>query len=124
VSISDYLELKLLDAVFNSTSFVVTGDPWVSLHTADPGETGTSECTGGSYVRKQVPFNPAASGALDNAAAIVWASMPACTVAGAGIWDAETTGNFLWGGLVTPNKTLNAGDTFQINAGDLDVALD
>ena len=124
MSISDYAENKILDAVFSSASLVVTGDPWVSLHTLDPGEAGASEVTGGSYVRKQVPFDPAVSGATANTSAITWASMPACTVKAVGIWDLVSLGNFLWGGLVTIDKVLNAGDTFQINTGDLDVTLD
>ena len=56
MSISNYLENKLLDAVFNATAFNVTGDPYISLHTADPGETGASEVTGGSYARQQAAF--------------------------------------------------------------------
>ena len=50
--------------------------------------------------------------------------MPACTVQYVGVWDAESSGNFLWGGQLTASKTLNAGDTFQINSGSLDVTLD
>lgn len=124
MSISNYLENKLLDAVFNSTAFSVTGNPYVSLHTADPGETGTSEVVGGSYARQQADFTVAATGALENAAIIDFASMPAVTVVGVGIWDAPSGGNFLWGGLLTVNKTTNSGDTFRIIAGALDITLD
>ncbi len=123
MSISNYAENKLLDAVFNNTSFAVT-QAYVSLHTADPGETGASEVTGGSYARQSGSFGVASGGALSNDANIVFASMPACTVTHVGVWDAATVGNFLWGGALTASKTLGAGDTLQINTGDLDVTLD
>ena len=123
MTISNYAELKLLDAVFNNGSFAVA-TPYVSLHTADPGEAGASEAAGGSYVRQLGSFGAAAAGALDNDAAIDFTLMPACTVTHAGVWDAETAGNFLWGGALAANKTLNAGDTFRFPVGDLDVTLD
>ncbi len=46
MSISNYLELELLDAVFNNGSFAVA-QPYVSLHTDDPGETGANEVSSG-----------------------------------------------------------------------------
>ena len=33
---------------------VVSGGVWVSLHSADPGSTGTNELTGGDYARVEV----------------------------------------------------------------------
>jgi len=50
--------------------------------------------------------------------------MPACTVTHVGIWDAESSGNFLMGGSLDASKVVNAGDTFTIAAGDLDVSVD
>lgn len=123
MSISNYLEVELLDAVFNAGAFSVA-TPYVSLHTGDPGETGASEASGGSYVRQSGSFSAAASGATANDAAIEFSSMPAATLTHVGVWDAETAGNFLWGGALTASKTTNAGDTFQIAIGDLDVTLD
>lgn len=123
MSISNYCELKLLDAVFNATAFSVT-TPYVSLHTADPGETGASECVGGSYARQSGSFAAASAGATTTDAQISYATMPACTITHVGVWDASTSGNFLWGGALTASKTVNSGDTVQIATGDLDVTLD
>jgi len=123
MSISDYLENELLDAVYNADAFSVT-TPYVSLHTADPGETGASEVTGGSYARQAGSFGVASGGAVSNDALIEFTDMPACTVTHVGVWDAATAGNFLWGGALAASKTVNAGDTFQIPVGDLDVTLD
>ncbi|HEX7050016.1 MAG TPA: hypothetical protein VF188_07350 [Longimicrobiales bacterium] len=123
MSISNYLELKLLDAVFNATAYSVA-TPYVSLHTADPGETGASEVSGGSYARQAGSFAAAAAGATSNDADLEWANMPAATITHVGIWDAATAGNFLWGGALATSKTVNAGDTFRVAAGSLDVTLD
>lgn len=123
MSISDYAELKILDAVLNNTSFAVT-TPYVSLHNGSPGEDGSNEVTGGSYIRKAASFAAAAAGACSTDAQLEWTNMPACTVDYVGIWDAESSGNFLWGGATTASKTVNAGDTFRIASGDLTVTLD
>lgn len=41
---------------------------YASLHTADPGENGASEVSGGSpaYARKGITWNAAANGAMDD----------------------------------------------------------
>jgi len=107
MSISDYAENKLLDAVFNFTTTgggLPTANPYIALHTAAPGETGANEATGGSYARQQADFSAAASGTLSNTGNIDFPSMPA--VAGNGIvgwsaWDAVSAGNCLWTGWIS-----------------------
>ena len=123
MSISDYLENKILDKVLSNTDFTVT-TVYVSLHTADPGETGGNEVSGGSYARQSAAFGSASAGTASNSATLSFTDMPAATITHVGLWDASTAGNFLWGGALTASKTTNAGDTFQIAAGDLDVSLD
>lgn len=124
MTISNYLEIELLDAVFNADAFGLAANPYVSLHTADPGETGASEVAGGSYARQQAAFSAAAAGATENTGIIDFTGMPAVTLTHAGIWDALAAGNFLWGGALLASKVVNAGDTFRVPAGDLDVTLD
>lgn len=123
MSISNYLELKILDKVFRNTDFTVSSR-YVSLHTADLGETGASEVSGGSYARQSASFDVASGGATANSGALTWTAMPAATITHVGIWDALTSGNFLWGGALTASKVVGSGDTFQINTGDLDVSID
>jgi hypothetical protein len=107
MSISDYGENKLLDAVFNATTTgggLPTANPYIALHTADPGETGTNEATGGSYARQQADFSAAAAGTLQNNANIDFASMPAVTgngIVGWSAWDAVSAGNCLWTGWLS-----------------------
>lgn len=79
--ISNFLENELLDAVFNAASYTPVG-LYASLHTADPGETGASEVTGGSYARQDVSASFAApsAGSVTTDAAINFTDMPATTV--------------------------------------------
>lgn len=62
----------------------------ISLHTGFPGQTGANEVTGGAYARLAVTFGAAAaaSRSLSAPAAV---SVPACTVAWAGVWNAAGT---------------------------------
>ncbi len=122
MTIGDYAENKLLDAVFNATAYSVT-TPYISLHTADPGETGASEVSGGSYARQSGTFIAASGGTLDNDAIMDFTDMPAVTVTHMGVWDAASGGNFLWGGVLVASKTVNAGDTFRFPVGNLDINL-
>lgn len=70
---------------------ILTGTLKVSLHTADPGTTGSNEVSGGSYARQNGTFS---GGALS--AAVNFTNMPA--VSGnlwVGVWSSG--GTFLWG---------------------------
>ena len=71
MSMSNYLEEELLDQVFNNLSAPAITTPYISLHTADPGETGASECTGGSYARQAGSFGAASGGASISPATIL-----------------------------------------------------
>jgi hypothetical protein len=119
--VSTGLSDDLNDAIFNATAYSET-TAYVSLHTADPGATGASECTGGSYARQAAPAVASSSGTYTSNANIDFTSMPACTVTHAGIWDAATVGNFLLGGALAASKVVGAGDTFRIASGDLTCA--
>jgi hypothetical protein len=123
MSIANYAELKVLDAIFNNTSFVVA-QPYVKLHLSDPGE----DCTGGPAVettRKALSVAAAASGAVVSDADLTWTSVSTTeTYSHVSIWDASTGGNPLWSGALTTPKAVTAGDTFTIPSGSLTVSLD
>jgi hypothetical protein len=95
--LTDTGENAVLDEIFNAgVGTFPAADPFISLHTADPGDAGANEVTGGAgpYARQQVAFGAAASGTLSNTGAISFAGMPACTVVAWGVNDAATAGNF------------------------------
>lgn len=130
---SDYLELKILDGVLGGPDFVRPATSYVALYTVAPTDAGGgTEVTGGSYVRVAITNNatnwPAASaGAKSNGVAITFPAPTANwgVIVAFAILDAAAAGNFLYWGLITPNKTVNNGDpapSFAI--GDLDVSED
>jgi hypothetical protein len=83
----------------------------VSAHTADPGETGTSEVTGGTYARKSITYSAASAGALDSSN-IPELDIPAgVTVTHLGYWA---------GTDFVASSALAAAETFA-NAGKLTV---
>lgn len=126
MSISNFWELEILDATFKNLAVPSIATIYISLHSADPGETGASEIAAGgnTYARQTAAFDTAAAGATANSALIEWLDMPGLTVTHVGVWDALTTGNFIWGGVLDSSQVVAAGNTFQIAAGDLDVTLD
>lgn len=113
---STYLRNRVLDATFNAATLNVT-TAYLSLHTADPGLTGTSEVTGGSYARQEIATGNASGGTLANTDVIAFDGMPAVTVTHVGVWDALTTGNFLYGKNVAAQKTYGAGDRAEVAIG-------
>jgi hypothetical protein len=123
MTISNYGELKMLDAVFNNVSFVVA-QPYVKLHTGDPGEDGlllpATEAT-----RKALSVSAAVAGAVTSDADLTWTSVAASeTYSHVSVWDAAAAGNCLWSGPLTASKAVIAGDTFTIPIGSLTVSLD
>lgn len=127
---SDYLENALLDHVLGNAALTQPADVYVALFTdaATAGEleagTITNEVAGGTYARQAVGFDAAAGGTTSNSAGVSFTDMPALTVSYVAVMDAATAGNVLFYGALTASKTLNAGDTFTIAAGDLDITLD
>lgn len=129
---SDYLEDQIINRWLRNTAGAgVPANVYVSLHSADPGDTGASELSGNAYARVAVSttggFSAPAAGATENAAEILF---PVATPAGQGtathfgIWDAATVGNLLFRGVLTASKVIATGDRFRFGPGTLDIALD
>jgi hypothetical protein len=108
------------------TSFLTSR--FVSLHTASPGDTGTSEVAGGAYARQSAGFtstgnNPTTAA---NTGVIQYPTATASwgTITHFGIWSAATAGSFLgWGTVVTP-KTIGIDDIARWDIGRLTVTAD
>ena len=102
---------------------------FVSLHTADPGNTGANEVTGGGYTRMAATFaqlsgpNPTVDA---NSAIITFPAATADWAAGApithfGVWDAATAGNNRGSGALTTPKAVHSGDTARFAANALTI---
>lgn len=127
---SNGLETDILELLFNGTAIADLAENdatspatslYVSLHSADPGETGdqtTSECAYTSYARVAVTrdgSNWTVSGNSVTPAATI--SFPAatgstCTVTYFGIGTASSgAGYLMYKGTVTPNISVSSGVT-------------
>lgn len=125
---SDYLEGQLRAHIFRTATFTKPTQLHVSLHTADPTDTGGgAEVTGGSYARvARAPLDAnwsavsATDGITKNVAAITFPAPTANwgVVTHFGIWDASTAGNMLTSGPLGTSKTINNGDAAPSFAAD------
>lgn len=130
---SDYLENAILDHVLGGGDYVRPATVYVSLHSADPTDTGSgAEISGSGYARAAVTNDetnwPSASGGQkSNGTVIAFAAASGGDWAEAthfGIWDASSGGNLLYAGALTAPKTVEDGDTASFAAGELVITED
>lgn len=141
-AMTDFLENKLADHLFRTTTYSQPATLAIALFTAAPGETGGgTEVSGGSYAR--VANNPAngnwnatqggtsgassgTGGLVDNAGAITFPTPTANwgSVTHFAILDATSGGNMLIYGALAQAKTVNNGDPApSFAAGALDITF-
>ena len=109
-------------AIRNTLLASVLGDCRLSLHTGDPGLTGAAEVTGGSYARQTPTFGAPANATATTTAPVSFTGMPACTVTHAGVWT--PAGVWINGGPLGAPQVVNAGNTCNLAAGDVDFTMD
>lgn len=91
-----------VDATKQALANTYTGlGAYISLHTGDPGTTGTNEATGGSpaYARVLTTWGTGAAGVKSGSQVTI--DVPAGTYTYAGIWSAVTAGTFIDKILIT-----------------------
>lgn len=146
MSLTNAAETALLTLLFNNTDWANIGDAaglqnsatagsfYVSLHTADPTETGTqtsSEATYTGYARVAVARSGAgwtvSGNNVSNTAAVTFG---ACTAGSNSIThfgigtDISGAGNLILKGALTATLAISAGITPSFAIGELDVNLD
>ena len=126
-SASDYLENKLLNHVLKVSSFSVPTNLYVSLHTADPTDTGTgTEVSGTSYARTLCNgWTTAASRASSNSAAVTFPAAGGSwgTITHWAVWDASTGGNCLFHGSITTPNAIIATNIVSFAIGQLSLSF-
>jgi len=125
--LSTYMEDRIVNFM---RGVAITGEAavYVALFTSDAGlEAGTitSEVSGGSYARELAGLSASADGVSANAADITFTTATASwgTVTHVALMDAITAGNVIMHSALDASKAVGDGDTFKINAGDLDVTI-
>jgi hypothetical protein len=93
----------------------------VSLHTADPGENGSNEVTGGSpaYARQSITWNAAANGSIDDSNAPVFDVPAGTTVSYVGFWN--SAGTAFYGYADVTNEVFAAQGTYTLTDVELDL---
>jgi hypothetical protein len=122
--ISAYAEKAMLDWVLLGATPTRPTNIAVGLSVGTPTAASASEiATGSGYGRATCTFAAAASpaGSASNSNAMTFGPFSTgCTVAALQVWDQVATGgNMLWFGLLATARTLGAGDSLIINAGQL-----
>ena len=98
----------------------------MSLHTADPGVSGTSEVSGGAYARQgPIAFTETGSEptVASNSAILTFPQATAAwgLIGFFGIWTAASGGTFQGAGALTVSAPVNNGDTARFLAGSLTI---
>jgi len=98
---------------------LTAGAGYVSLHTADPGLTGTSEVSGGSpaYARKAITWTAASASATSNSAQIVFDVPTSTTIRYLGYWSASTSGTFYGSRILDTAQTFSSQGTYTLAIG-------
>lgn len=132
---SNYTENNVIDAIFGGVAFPLPSTLYVSLHTANPGESGGSEVSTSawpSYVRKDAADNGALTdgwtrpgdGTATNAKQIIYPSnngSSAVTVTHWALYDAATGGNMLCYAPLNTPRTIQPQDVFVFDIGALTI---
>ena len=130
-AMSDYLEQKLIDHLFdadNAGSYTPPSTYYIELFKVAVSEDGSggTAVSGGSYARASIASGQATWTRSTNTASntgVISFPVPSATwgtVVGFGLYDAATSGNLLLHGTLTTSKTINNGDPApKFNAGEL-----
>lgn len=127
-SLSNWLELELLDHVLKVGAYIVPSNIYIALFVGDPTDTGGggSEVSGNNYARVIMnSWDPASSRATENTDQINFAEATGSwgTVTHFAIYDALTGGHFLAHGSLAASKAIGTGDNVYFVAGDIDIVF-
>jgi len=131
VSYSNDLETKVMNHLFGLASWTAPSGLFVSLHTADPGETGASEVSGNGYARVSAGIGAsnwtitAQTVTNDNALTFTGPTPAAWgTITHFGISDASVAGNFVGGAALTSSRSSVINVDLSFAASALTATLD
>ena len=121
--VSNSLAEDINDAIFNGVDFSFGTAYLALMTTASTASAFGTECTGGSYARAAISAAAASGSSVASDAALLFANMPACTVAGVSIVDAASGAPTRWLFIDGLSRSVSAGENLVVNPGDLTNAL-
>lgn len=107
---------KILDHLRGGTAWTQPSGLYVKLHIGDPGSAGTSNASAVT-TRSQATFAAAASGAIAlTGTNPSWTMTASETISHVSVWDASTSGNFLWSVALSASKAVVSSDTLTLTS--------
>jgi hypothetical protein len=107
---------KILDHLRGGTAWTQPSGLYVKLHIGDPGSAGTANASAVT-TRAQATFAAAASGAIAlTGTNPSWTMTASETISHVSVWDASTSGNFLWSAQLSASKAVVSGDTLTLTS--------
>ena len=130
-AMSNFLEEAILNGTLRNITYSAPDNVYLALYTSNPTDSDTgTEVSGGAYARQQVNFTSPTQtegrATVENDAELEFdiATEDWGTITHMGIRDSETDGNLLYYGELQNSKTIDQGDQFRVQAGDLVIDLD
>lgn len=117
---SNYLESKIANWLKGTAFGTAPSIVYVALFNGSPTDTGSGGTELTVVSRVAITLSPASAGATANSAQVDFGTASGTATANFfGIFDANTSGNLLMYGAVSPSKTINASDPVTIEIGGL-----
>lgn len=102
--------------LLRGVAFTAPTSLYVKLHTGDPGASGTANPSGNT-TRVALTFSAASGGTVAlTGTPPSWTMTTSETLTHISVWDASTSGNFLWSVALSSSKTVTNSDTFTLTA--------
>jgi hypothetical protein len=107
---------KILDHLRGGTAWTQPAGLYVKLHIGDPGSAGASNAAAVT-TRSQATFAAASAGAIAlTGTNPSWSMTTTETISHVSVWDASTSGNFLWSAALSASKAVVNGDTLTLTS--------
>lgn len=113
----------ILDAICRSVAYSDPAGFFLKLHLGDPGVAGTTN-PAAETTRQAVTFSAASGGVITNSADVVWLNVSTSeTYSHWSAWSASVAGTFLCSDALNVAQAVQAGNTFTIATGALDIDI-
>lgn len=121
---ADIWKQRILDKLLRNTDFTAPTSLFIAFHTANPGKTGASEVTGGSYARQAITFAAATSAGIKGPPVdLEIPNMPATTVTHYSIHTAATGATMIHSDALSAPVAVLATQPFRIKASLLGIDI-
>jgi hypothetical protein len=121
---SDYMENEIINFFLrgNPNNTTPPGAVYLALYTSNPNDDNSGvEVTGGSYVRQLITFSDPNDGVSANENLLTFPVATATwgTISHVGVMSAQSGGQLLYYGAVTPSNTVAAGGRMEFPIGSI-----